>query len=303
LVSVTNSRPGDGTQRPLRLVLAGVLAVAIGLAVYVAAFAHTSTAGPTGPVSGDLAAVRSGRRAVRVLFVGNSFTAANGLTGMITRLAADAPGSTCPVLAVQYTPGGSTLADALKDRRVTHLISSEHWDAVVLQDQSQLPSLPDWRASEMLPSVGQLGALTRFDGALPMLFETWGYRDGDAMNFPEGDTYAAMQRRLRDGYAIAGRLNHLPIAPVGDAWQLALAHDPSLSLWSSDDEHPSTLGSYLAAVTLWQELATRLHPLDCHLSTRQSSFTGGLASSQADALQRYGESAVAQAGTPSPASG
>lgn len=297
-MGVTNPRSGDGRQRRARLLLSGLLGVALGLAVYIAAFAHTSTAGPTGPVSGDLAGVRSSRRAVRVLFVGNSFTAANGMTSMITRLATDAPGSTCPVLAVQYTPGGSTLADAFNDRGVRHLISSERWNAVVLQDQSQLPSLPDWRASEMLPAVGKLDVLIRADGALPMLFETWGYRDGDAMNFPDGDTYTAMQRRLRDGYAIAGRLIHSPVAPVGDAWQLALAHDPSLSLWSSDDKHPSTRGSYLAAATLRQELATRPNRLACHLSTRQSSFTAGLAPSQADALQRDAESAVAQAGAP-----
>jgi len=291
-VSVTNPRPGDSRQRRVRLLSAALLAVAIGIVVYVAAFAHTGTAGPTGPVSGDLAGVRSARPAVRVLFVGNSFTAANDMTGMITRLAASAPGSRCPVLAVQYTPGGSTLADALKDPRVTQLIRSERWDAVVLQDQSQLPSLPDWRASEMLPSVGQLDALIRADGALPMLFETWGYRNGDSMNFPDGDTYAAMQHRLRDGYAIAGRVNHSPVAPVGDAWQLALAHDRSLSPWSADDKHPSTLGSYLAAATLRQELSRHLDPRDCHLSTRQSAFTAGLASTQADALQRYAESAI-----------
>jgi hypothetical protein len=144
------------------------------------------------------------------LFVGNSFTAANGMTSMITRLATDAPGSTCPVLAVQYTPGGSTLADAFNDRGVRHLISSERWNAVVLQDQSQLPSLPDWRASEMLPAVGKLDVLIRADGALPMLFETWGYRDGDAMNFPDGDTSVGVEaprpsseRSVVDGHRTA----------------------------------------------------------------------------------------------------
>jgi len=252
-MGVTNPRSGDGTQRRLRLLLVAILGVAIGLGLYVAAFAHTSTAGSTGPVSGDLARVHSSRRAVRILFVGNSFTAANGMTGMITRLAADAPGSTCPVLAVQYTPGGSTLADALNDRRVTHLIRSERWDAVVLQDQSQLPSLPDWRASEMLPSVGRLDGLIRADGALPMLSAR-----ARAQSVPE----PLEQRR----------------------------------------QAPQPARVLLAAATLRQELATRLDPLDCHLSTRQSSFTAGLAGLQADALQRYGESAVAHDGTPGPAS-
>jgi hypothetical protein len=73
----------------------------------------------------------------------------------------------------------------------------------------------------------------RSGGDATFLFLSWGYRDGDG----DGDSYRAMQPCLSQGYlALASRL-HAYVAPVGLAWQVALAHRPRVGLWDDDGLH------------------------------------------------------------------
>jgi hypothetical protein len=89
----------------------------------------------------------------------------------------------------------------------------------------------------------------RSDGARAVLFETWAYEHGDLMNVP-GDTLAAMQTRLHDGYGYLAQQESVPVAVVGDAWAQALREQPEARLWTTDGKHPSLEGSYLAAVVI-----------------------------------------------------
>ena len=113
-------------------------------------------------------------------------------------------------------------------------------------------------------------------GARPLLFLTWGYRNGDRRNLPD-DTFAAMQTRLYSGYWDAARSTGAAIAPVGLAWSEAVASRPQLDLWASDGKHPSRLGSYLAACVFYATLTGR--------SPVGDTFTDGLNESDARFLQ------------------
>jgi hypothetical protein len=215
-------------------------------------------------VGGDLALARSDRPGLRVLFVGNSFTFRNDLPRLVHGLASDGH----PIYAVSYTAPGWRLKQAAHNRGLASLLHDVRWDVVVLQEQSELPSLPaDVRVREFDPYAEELHEKITAAGARTVLFLTWGYRQGDRRKVPD-DTYTAMQMRLGRGYSDVAAELRAPIAPVGLAWIEALAERPQLELWAGDGKHPSRLGSYLAACVFYAAL-TRKDP-------RGNRFTAGL---------------------------
>jgi hypothetical protein len=258
--------------RATAVVIAGVL---LGVSVYAGLIAVGLVRNPFAPVAaGNLDLARSNRSGVRVLFVGNSLTFRNDLPEMVHRLG----GARTPIFAGSFTAPGWQLRQFAGDHGLDRLLREVHWDVVVLQEQSQVPSFPaDDRAREFTPYVKQLADKIRADGAQPLLFVTWAHRTGDRRNVSR-DTYAAMQQRIVDGYADAARASASALAPVGVAWGNALTRRPQLALWSSDGTHPSRAGSYLAACVFYA-LLTRKSPVG-------NAFTAGLQPSLARFLQR-----------------
>jgi len=122
-------------------------------------------------------------------------------------------------------------------------------NVVVLQEQSQIPAIEQFRQAEMYPAARALVASVRQAGAEPMFFLTWAHRDG----WPENGLvdYRTMQSAIDDAYlAIAGE-QHAAIAPVGYAWQAVLAEEASPGLWQDDGSHPTAKGTYLAACVFY----------------------------------------------------
>jgi hypothetical protein len=264
-----------------RLAGAGALLAAL---VITAAFVHTGLlrAGllPRSypyVVRGDIALAQGDRSGVRVLFVGNSFTFANGMPELVSRLALGDPGAP-EIFAVQYVAPGGSLRDAAEERRLVDLLREAPWDAVVLQEQSRLPSRSiEERREDMHPPARVLHGRIAAAGARTLLFMTWAYRTGDRAHLLRGDSFAAMQTRIWQGYTDLATELEAPVAPVGVAWAEAIARDRHLSLWAGDGRHPSPLGSYLAACVLYTSLTGR------HASF--SDYTAGLAPSKARLMQ------------------
>jgi hypothetical protein len=256
-------------------VCAGLL---LGLTGYVGLIHYGLVRNPLGAVaSGDLALARGDRPGLRVLFVGNSFTFKNDLPALVHGLAAADRGAT-PIFAAQYTAGGWRLRNAAGDDGLAKLLKDVRWDVVVLQEQSQIPSLSvDVQHREMYPFAHELQAKIAQTPAHSLLFMTWGYRLGDRRNV-SGDTYAAMQTRLAYGYSDLGRELGTAVAPVGLAWAEALRRRPQLDLWASDGRHPSLRGSYLAACVFYAILS--------HREPTSSRFTARLPLGDARFLQR-----------------
>src|SRR5689334_8700002 len=80
---------------------------------------------------------------LRVLFVGNSLTAANDLPALVHALAAVSAGPAIETGAV--TAGGYALEDHWTNGDARHALESGDWDVVVLQQGPS--SLPDSRAN------------------------------------------------------------------------------------------------------------------------------------------------------------
>lgn len=235
--------------------------------------------------AGDISDARGDRPGVRVLFVGNSLTFVNEMPELLTHLVESDPANR-PIFAVRFSPGGYTLAQAADNHQLGGLLDDARWDYVVLQEQSGRVELegPD-RDMYMLPPARALAGRIRSLGGRPILFATWGDRNGGAA---PGDSYAAMQDRIDETYReVAGEIA-APIAPVGMAWAEALRQRPTIDLWQADGHHPSLLGSYLAACVFYALLYHR---------DPKSSYTAGLSRSDAVFLQRVARSVI----FPSPA--
>lgn len=246
------AQPVSRGRRALRLgaaVLAGLLLIPLGVG---ALFTPD-------PISGDLDLVRSDRPGVRVLIIGNALVSQNKMIEMLRDLAAADPGAP-PVFAVRYAPRGSKLIEAAQDDALRELLTDERWDHVVLQEHSQVVSRPSDRQKHKTgESATYFSAMARRAGARTALFVQGGYRDGDGK--VDGDTYAAMQSRIADGYRAVNAGLRATSVPIASAWELAMQEQPEIDLWHRDGIRPSRAGSYLIACVLYAAL-TRRDPAD-----------------------------------------
>lgn len=202
------------------------------------------------------------RAETKVLFLGNSYTAANNLPQHVVQLAASG-GRT--VIEARNTPGGNTLgapqsggAPHKSNATSLALIASDAWDFVVLQEQSYLPTITFARNQYMKPGAQSLDASIKANDPTTrtVMFQTWGRRDGGqfcwgaqcSANFADFD---AMQDSLTSAYAEVGELIGATVAPVGEAWRIARHEDPRIVLHRTDGSHPEVKGSYLAACVFY----------------------------------------------------
>ena len=175
---------------------------------------------------------------MRVLMLGNSFTAANGLAGLI----AGALGGE----VVAHTRGGARLSEHLNPntrngRRTAAALAAGGWDFVVMQEMSTAPVRTPKR---FVGAVCALGQRARGAGAAPVLFATWPFREGSARLAALGIGRDEMQRRLHAACVEAARESGSVLADVGTAFCSAPSPD---SLYAADGAHPSTAGTALAA--------------------------------------------------------
>lgn len=242
----------------LALYLLGA-ALGAGWAVISTEAASSSQSAPIEPGPASASAAASARASpepapapLRVLMLGNGILRENDLAGIVAGLAA--ADGLAPFEAVVDGPGGFSLARHVAAGRYRQHLSSGSFDFVLLQEQSQQPAFTrDRRAAGMDRSVRELVAATRAAGARPALFTTWARLGGDPGHHP-GDSYDAMQERVIAAYSELAAEHRALRVPVGDVWQRIRHARSELALWKADGSHPTLLGTYLAACTVYAAL-------------------------------------------------
>lgn len=165
---------------------------------------------------------------MRILFVGNSFTARNNLPGLIAGLAA-ARGITVEHRLI--SAGGASLRQHLNAGQALDEIASGNYDTVVLQEQSTLPAK---NPARMHDNIRDFHTAIAEAGARTALYMTWSRK-------------GAPQEPLTTAYAsIAAELG-ATLVPAGLIWQHFQATHPAPSLHAPDNSHPALAGSYLTA--------------------------------------------------------
>jgi hypothetical protein len=190
---------------------------------------------------------------LRVLFVGNSYTATNDLPAMLHTIAQAAPEP--PRIDVEsIAPGGATFSMHWNGADVQPAIAKGGRTHVVLQAQSVEPLIdPD--------TFSHYGALlagaAKSAQASPVLFETWARKAGDFYDQAPfaGGSPEAMQDMLTTEYGALGKKSGAAIAPIGQAWRAAWTTHPEIELYQPDGSHPSVAGTYLAACVLYTSIS------------------------------------------------
>lgn len=226
-----------------------------------------------------------------VLFLGNSYTAGNNLPQLVHALST-AAGKT--LLYDSNTPGGKTISGHATDPISLAKINQGNWDFVVIQEQSQIPSIDYYRYNDMYPAMTNLRGIVQTANPCSRLisFMTWGRRFG-GQQCDQSNTHCSpvfvdfnhMQDSLTSAYWQISQMLNIQCAPVGVAWQNVL-NDTALVLHSSDNSHPAIEGSYLAALTLFSSI--------WKLNSLGNAFTAGLPPSLAQYLQTMSDSSVFQ---------
>ena len=194
--------------------------------------------------------------AVRILFIGNSLTAANNLPAMIADIA-DSRGA--GVIYEAHTPGGTRLRNHASSKKVLSKLRQQSWDFVVLQEQSQSPGFGDRQLSrDVFPYATRL--VEESKKANPdtsvIFYMTMAHRNGDPQNqnvSPELLTYEGTQRRINRSYLTMAEDNQALVAPVGEAWRIVREERPDVVLYA-DNVHPNPTGTYLAACVFYATL-------------------------------------------------
>ena len=194
-----------------------------------------------------------------VLFLGNSYSSYNNLPQLVQSLSSSA-GKT--LIIDSNMPGGLSMSGHANNATTFSKISQGNWDYVVLQEQSQIPTIDFYRYNDMYPAMSDLKALVeQFNPCTRIItYMTWGRRFG-GMQCDPTNTFCSpmfadfnhMQDSLTSAYTEISNLLNMQCAPVGVTWQNIL-NDTTLVLHSSDNSHPNLDGSYVAALTIYSSI-------------------------------------------------
>lgn len=197
---------------------------------------------------------------MNLLFVGNSFTYFNEMPRMVQELA-QANGREAE--AFTFAKGGAKLLSYTEERdkfaEFRNLYSARPYDFCVLQEYSTLP-VEDYGAFQR--GVQGVTKATRAYVRQYLLYETWGFREGQSQLEALGLSSGEMTDALQEAYRKLGAELGIPVAPVGAAFRWMRQSAPELGLYADDGKHPSYRGSALAALVIYRALF-REPPKDC----------------------------------------
>jgi hypothetical protein len=174
---------------------------------------------------------------VSILFVGNSHTMMHDVPGLVRKM-------------IEYRHpekkvyvnllGVAHLDDVVQNPQSIEEIESHPWKYVVLQAQKiSMSGRFDYSKKEGI----EVAKRAKDHGACVFYFSEWGRKDVAEEGSRTEKIYQAMA-------SAAG----VEVAPIGRAWDLALAERPELPLHHGDGNHQSALGAFLTACVLYGRL-------------------------------------------------
>lgn len=190
-----------------------------------------------------------------ILFIGNSFTWYHSLTDGRFAPICQAAGYDVTVRKIEH--GGAYLSDYYGSGKyaaeVLNALNSCDYEYVIIQEQSTGSLAP--RTASFHSSVRSLTNLIRSYGAEVVLYQTWGFHPSHGTASSLGGT-VAMESHIRKAYDDIGYEVGAIMAHVGEAFTTIYNENGlNINLWlAADLYHPSTLGSTLAAYTIFASI-------------------------------------------------
>ena len=213
----------------------------------------------------------------RILFIGNSLTYLNDLPGTVSQLAASVS-ERVEVLSVAR-PNFALIDHVDGKSNAVEVIQTGNWDYVVLQ---QGPSSLPLSRDTLVLATRLLDPYIKAAGGRSALLMVW----------PESARFDFFDE-VRVSYQLAAQEVAGLFLPAGEAWLRAWAVDPQLQLYGPDGYHPSELGTYLAALVVFEGVTghdARTLPAEASVAGRKLAVPA----SRVRLLQRVAHEAVAQ---------
>jgi hypothetical protein len=176
-----------------------------------------------------------------VLFIGNSLTYVNDLPATVAAIAA-AAGDTIRV-AMEAQPNLALIDHLNGGSNAVPRIAQGGWEFVVLQ---QGPTPSGICRDSLVLWTKMFEPLIRAVGAKPALFMTWP-SSGESSSFDA----------VRISFQEAATAVNGVFMPAGEAWRSAMRTDPTIGLYGPDGFHPSPLGTFLAALEIYERITGR----------------------------------------------
>ena len=199
-----------------------------------------------------------------VLFIGNSFTYVSDMPERFFAPIARSAGYN--VVATRITNGGHYLYEHgnINDEfgaQVHYALKNNTYDFVVIQDQS---SNAIKNPESFYTAVRRLVNLVNENGATPILYSTWGHREGSStLEGMPGWNTESMTYGLAAAYKAISEELGVDRSEVGLAfWDVHSKHASTIDLYISDNYHQSALGAYLSGMTHFANILGG-NPLTC----------------------------------------
>jgi len=185
--------------------------------------------GPDGSeVSPDLTAQ------VRILFIGNSLTYVNDLPAVVKALTTGAGLPSTQVATIAYPD--YALEDHWNQGNARAAVAKDGWTHVIMQ---QGPSALEESRVNLLQWSQTFAEQIKAHGAMPGMYMVW---PSTERNFDFD--------RVSESYRLAAAEIGGQLYPAGDAWRAAWRRNPTIALYGTDGFHPSSLGTYTAALAI-----------------------------------------------------
>lgn len=181
--------------------------------------------------------IGEGRRA---LFIGNSYTYYADIPGLVQAMADSAGGDK---IAVETVAGPDmALVDHWNEGTAKREIAEGGWEWVVLQ---QGPSSVQVNRDSLRTLTQMFGVEISKVSAKAALFSAW----------PSSTRTQDFDRAI-ESYTLAASDVSGVLLPVAASWKKAWESDATLQLYA-DGLHPSAIGAYLAAATIYSKLLNK----------------------------------------------
>ena len=191
-------------------------------------------AAPTVPLAPTISVADGVRSAdISVLYFGNSHTGFHdvpGLVGKMIRFKHPKKKYFHHFRSVGF------LEDAARNPGLQKEIEDHPWKFVVLQAQKISVSNRRYSQKDGI----DLAKAAKARGAQALFFSEWGRRDVPK----DGVVQESIYQEMADAAGVR-------VAPVGRAWDIALAERPELQLYAEDGNHETAVGAFLTACVLY----------------------------------------------------
>ena len=180
----------------------------------------------------------------KILFIGNSFTFYWNLPSLVESMAKE-KGISLDIY--QSTAGSATLKDHWDGKRglsSKNIIVNNDFSAIILQDHSTSPLL---KTNESKEYFNRFIKLINNKKSEVIIYGTWTYLANPLI----GKSFKGIDPIQYALKPIAEKTNS-KLAPVGTAFRIFQERHPEISVFTSDNKHPSPVGTYLAACVFFK---------------------------------------------------